>query len=219
MAKSGYFPFLPFPCLLSAGPGPAWWCIAGADNGMTALMKKLCRKLFPVPLSNGGLFTLLILNLMFSGPLHGTYNQYTTDQKDVRSFYIEGVFKRYSKGRNAGDPQLIIVSDGETYPMAFWDKYNMHISREEIEQYLGEVFMIEYIKGPRQWFWAQNQPYAITLKDGRQILNVDREEYIDVIWRIKSINVIDILAIPAFMLASLILTVLTVLSRLRHRGE
>ena len=54
-------------------------------------MKKLLRKLFPVPLTNGGLFGLLILNLMFSGLLHNAYNRYTTDKKDVRSFYIEAL--------------------------------------------------------------------------------------------------------------------------------
>ena len=82
MAKSGCFPFLllSFPCLLSAGPGPAWF-IAGADNGMTALMKKLCRKLFPVPLSNGGLFTLLILNLMASGSILESHDKFTIDIK------------------------------------------------------------------------------------------------------------------------------------------
>ena len=145
-------------------------------------MKKLLRKLFPVPLTNGGLFTLLILNLMASGPLLESHDKFTTDRKNVRSFYVEGVFKRYSKGYQGAHRKLIIASGGETYPMTFWDKYTMDISREEIEQYLGEVFMIEYIKGPRQWFWAENQPYAITLKDGRQILNVAREEYIGVIW-------------------------------------
>ena len=218
MAKSGCFLFLPFPCLLSAGPGPARF-IAGADNGMTAPMKKLLRKLFPVPLSNGGLFTLLLVNLMASGPLYYSYDKFATDQKDVRSFYIEGVFKRYSKGYKGDHRKLIIATGGETYPMTFWDKYSYHITREETEQYLGEVFMIEYIKGPREWFWAQNRPYTITLKDGRQILNVAREEYIGVIWNVLRIDCFKILAIPAFMLASLILTVLTMLSRLRHRGE
>ena len=218
MAKSGHFPLFPFLCLLSAGPGPARF-IAGADNGMTALMKKLLRKLFPVPLSNGGLFTLLLINSMWSGSLYYSYDKFTTDQKDVRSFYIEGVFKRYSKGYKGDGSKLIISSGSETYAIAFSDKYNIDITREEIEQYLGEVFMIEYIKGPSEWFWAQNRPYTITLKDGRQILNVAREEYIDWIWGIRYINYINILAIPAFMLASLILTVLTVLSRLRHRGE
>ena len=186
---------------------------------MTALMKKLFRKLFPVPLSNGGLFTLLLVNLIASDPLHYSYDKFTTDQKDVRSFYIEGVFKRYSKGHKGSHRKLMIASGGETYPMTFWDKYSYHITRQEIEQYLGEVFMIEYIKGPREWFWAQNRPYSIILKDGRQILNVDREEYIGVIWNVLRIDRFKILAIPAFMLASLILTVLTVLSRLRHRGK
>ena len=79
--------------------------------------------------------------------------------------------------------------------------------------------MIEYIKGPREWFWAQNRPYSITLKDGRQILNVDREEYIDTIWDVLYIDYIAILTVSAFMLASLIMIVLTVLSRLRNRGE
>ena len=79
--------------------------------------------------------------------------------------------------------------------------------------------MIEYIKGPREWFWAQNQPYSIILKDGRQILNVDREEYIDWIWTTRRIDHITILTVSAFMLASLIMIVLTVLSRLRNRGE
>ena len=115
---------------------------------------------------------------------------------------------------------MIIASGGETYSITFWDKYSSHITREEIEQYLGEVFMIEYIKGAREWFWAENLPYAITLKDGRQILNVDREEYIDWIWRIDDpILVIFALTFSTFMLTSLILTVLTVLSRLRNRGE
>ena len=182
-------------------------------------MKKLLRKLFPVPLTNGGLFGLLLMNFMVAGYLLNSYDTFTTDQKDVRSFYIEGVFKRYSRGHKGDHRKLIIASGGETYPITFWDKYSSHITREEIKQYLGEVFMIEYIKGPKEWFWAQNHPYSITLKDGRQILNVDREEYIDWIWRISSINVIEILAIPTFMLASLILTVLTVLSRLRNRGE
>ena len=183
-------------------------------------MKKLLRKLFPVPLSNGTLFGLLILNLMFSGPLHGTYNRYTTDKKDVRSFYIEGVFERYSRGHKGSSRKLIIASGSETYPITFSDKYSSHITREEIEQYLGEVFMIEYIKGPREWFWAEKLPYVITLKDGRQILNVDREEYIDWIWRIDDpILVIFALTFSTFMLTSLILTVLTVLSRLRNRGE
>ena len=112
----------------------------------------------------------------------------------------------------------MIVSDGETYPITLWDKYTMDISREEVEQYLGEVFMIEYIKGPRELFWAQNRPYSITLKDGRQILNVDREEYIDTIWDVLRIDYITILTVSAFMLASLIMIVLTVLSRLRNRG-
>ena len=181
-------------------------------------MKKLLRKLFPVPLSNGGIFTLLLMNLAFSGLLLYSYDKFTTDQEDVHSFYIEGVFKRYSKGYQGDHRRLIIASGGETYAMTFWDKYSSHITREEIEQYLGKVFMIEYIKGPREWFWAQNQPYSILLKDGRQVLKVDREEYIDWIWGVKYINYINILAMPAFMLASLTLTVLTVLSRLRNRG-
>ena len=179
-------------------------------------MKKLLRKLFPVPLTNGGLFVLLILNLMFSGPLHNTYNRYTTDKKDVRSFYIEGVFERYRKGYKSIPSALIIASGEKTHIIAFSDKYNMHIRREEIEQYLGEVFMIEYIKGAS----ARNRPYYITLKDGRQILNVDREEYIDFMWRIDPIHVIYVLTLSTtLMLASLILTVLTILSRLRNRGE
>ena len=150
----------------------------------------------------------------------GTYNRYTTDKKDVRSFYIEGVFERYSRGHRGSHRKLIIASGGETYSITFWDKYSSHITREEIEQYLGEVFMIEYIKGAREWFWAENLPYAITLKDGRQILNVDREEYINWIWRIDDpILVIFALTFSTFMLTSLILTVLTVLSRLRNRGE
>ena len=183
-------------------------------------MKKLLRKLFPVPLTNSGLFGLLILNLMFSGPIHGAYNRYTTDKKDVRSFYIEGVFERYSK-RYKNSPSALIIASGEkTYTIVVSDKYNMHIGREETEQYLGEVFMIEYIKGPKEWFWAKNRPYSITLKDGKQILNVDREEYIDWMWRVDDpILVIFALALSTFMLTSLILTVLTVLSRLRNRGE
>ena len=163
-------------------------------------MKKLLRKLFPVPLTNGGLFSLLILNLMFSGPLHKIYNRYTTDKKDVRSFYIEGVFERYNRGYRGSDRKLIIASGEKTYTIVFSDKYNMHIGREEIEQYLGEIFMIEYIKGPREWFWAEKLPYAITLKDGRQILNVDREEYIDWRWRIRSNHIIVILTLSTFML-------------------
>ena len=181
-------------------------------------MKKLLRKLFPVPLSNGGLFTLLLMNCMCSGPLLQSHNKFTTDQKDVRSFYIEGVFKRYSRGYKGSHRKLIIASGGETYPMTFWDKHTRDISREEIKQYLGEVFMIEYIKGPKEWFWAQNRPYSITLKDGRQILKVDREEYIGTIWNVLRIDHITILTVSAFMLASLILIVLTVLSRLRNRG-
>ena len=181
-------------------------------------MKKLLRKLFPVPLSNGGLFVLLLMNCMCSGSLHSSYDKFKTDQKDVRSFYVEGVFKRYSAAHKGSHPKLIIVSDGETYPITLWDKYTMDISREEVEQYLGEVFMIEYIKGPKELFWAQNRPYSITLKDGRQILNVDREEYIDVIWDVLRIDYITILTVSAFMLTSLILTALTILSRLRNRG-
>ena len=182
-------------------------------------MKKLFRKLFPVPLSNGGLFTLLILNLMSSSLLHNAYNRYTTDKKDVCSFYIEGVFERYSRGHRGSNRKLIIASGEKTYTIVFSDKYNRHIRREEIEQYLGEVFMIEYIKGPREWFWAQNYPYSITLKDGRQILKIDREEYIDWRWGIRYNHIIVILTVSTFMLTSLILTVLTILSRLRNRGE
>ena len=153
--------------------------------------------------------------------VYGTaVNRYTTDKKDVRSFYIEGVFERYSRGHRGSNRKLIIASGEKTYTIVFSDKYNRHIRREEIEQYLGEVFMIEYIKGPREWFWAQNWPYSITLKDGRQILKVDIEEYIDWIWRIDDpILVIFDLTFLTFMLTSLILTVLTVLSRLRNRGE
>ena len=95
----------------------------------------------------------------------------------------------------------------------------MDITREEIEQYLGEVFMIEYIKGPMEWFWAQNRPYSITLKDGRQVLKVDREEYINTIWGSDPSTILNILAIPPIMLVSLILTVLTVFLRLRNKGE
>ena len=181
-------------------------------------MKKLLRKLFPVPLTNGGLFGLLLLNFMFAGYLLNSYDTFTTDQKDVRSFYIEGVFKRYSRGYKGSHRKLIIASGGETYPITFWDKYSSHITREEIKQYLGEVFMIEYIKGPKEWFWAQNHPYSITLKDGRQILNVDREEYIDWVRTARRIDHITILTVSAFILASLIMIVLTVLSRLRNRG-
>ena len=115
-------------------------------------MKKLLRKLFPVPLTNGGLFVLLLMNCMCSGQLHRSYDKFTTDQKDVRSFYVEGVFKRYSKGYKGSHRKLIIASGGETYPMTFWDRHTYDISREEIKQYLGEVFMIEYIKGPRELF-------------------------------------------------------------------
>ena len=182
-------------------------------------MKKLLRKLFPVPLTNGGLFVLLLMNGMCSGQLHRSYDKFTTDQKDVRSFYVEGIFKRYSPAYKGSHSKLIIVSDGETYPMTFWDRHTYDISREEIKQYLGEVFMIEYIKGPKEWFWAQNRPYSITLKDGRQILNVDREEYIGTIWNVLRIDYITILTVSAFMLASLIMIVLTVLSRFRNRGE
>ena len=182
------------------------------------MMKKLLRKLFPVPLTNGGLFVLLLMNGMCSGQLHRSYDKLITDQKDVPSFYVEGVFKRYSKGHKGSHRKLIIASGGETYPMTFWDRHTYDISREEIKQYLGEVFMIEYIKGPREWFWAQNRPYSITLKDGRQILNVDREEYIGTIWNVLRIDHITILTVSAFMLASLIMIVLTVLSRLRNRG-
>ena len=182
-------------------------------------MKKLLRKLFPVPLTNSGLFGLLILNLMFSGPLYRTYDKLTTDQKDVRSFYVEGVFKEYIKGHKGSHRKLLIASDDETYHITFWDKYSSDITREEIKKYLGEVFMIEYIKGPKELFWAPNEPYSITLKDGRQILNVDREEYINWIWTARRFERIVMLAVSTFMLISLILTVLTVLSRLRNRGE
>ena len=174
-------------------------------------------------MTNGGLFVLLLMNFICGGLLHKSYNKLITDPKDVeRSFYVEGVFKEYIKGHQGSSRKLLIASDGETYLMNFWDKYSSHITREEIEQYLGEVFMIEYIKGPREWFWtdwAEKLPYAITLKDGRQILNVDREEYIDWIWTGGRIEHIIILAASAFMLHSLIMIVLTVLSRLRNRGE
>ena len=185
-------------------------------------MKKLLRKLFPVPLTNGGLFVLLLMNSMCSSPLLQIHYKFTTDQKDVRSFYVEGVFKEYIKGDKSSYRKLLIASDGETYAITFWDKYSSHITREEIKQYLGEVFIIEYIKGPREWFWAdwaKKLPYSITLKDGRQILNVDREEYIDWIWTVRRIDHITILIVSAFMLASLIMILLTVLSRLRNRGE
>ena len=185
-------------------------------------MKKLLRKLFPVPLSNGEIFVLLLMNFICSGLLHEGYDKLTTDQKDVRSFYVEGVFKEYIKGHKGGDSNLLIASGDKTYNIAFSDKYNMHIRREGIEQYLGEVFMIEYIKGPRPWFWtdwASNRPYSITLKEGRQILNADREEYIDWIWTARRFERIFILTVSAFMLHSLIQIVLTVLSRLRNRGE
>ena len=183
------------------------------------MMKKLLRKLFPVPLTNGALFALLLMNFMCSGLLHKSYDKFTTDQKDVRSFYVEGFFKEYKKGGRGSPRKLLIASDGETYFMTFWDRHTYDISREEIKQYLGEVFMIEYIKGPREWFWpdlADNRPYSITLKDGRQILNVDREEYIGTIWDVLRIDYIIILTVSAFMLASLIMIVLTVLSRLRN---
>ena len=182
-------------------------------------MKKLLRKLFPAPLTNGSLFVLLIMNCMCSSQIYRSYDKFTTDQKDVRSFYVEGVFKRYSPAYKGSHPKLMIVSDGETYPITLWDKYTMDISREEIEQYLGEVFMIEYIKGPRELFWAQNHPYFIKLKDGRQILNVDRKEYIGTIWNVWRIDHITVLTVSAFMFHSLIMIVLTVLSRLRNRGE
>ena len=144
-------------------------------------MKKLLRKLFPVPLTNGGLFALLLMNFICSGLLHKSYDKLITDQKDVCSFYVEGIFKEYIKGHKGSHRKLIIASNGETYRMTFWDKYSSCITREEIKQYLGEIF-IEYIKGPKEWFWtdwAKKLPYAIILKDGRQILNVDREEYIN----------------------------------------
>ena len=163
-------------------------------------MKKLLRKLFPVPLTNGGLFVLLLMNFIVSGQLHRSYDKLITDPKDVRSFYVEGVFKRYSKGYKGSHPKLMIASDGETYPITLWDKYTMDISREEIEQYLGKVFMIEYIKSPRKLFWTQSCPYSITLKDGRQILNVDREDYIGVVWNVRRIDHITILTGSAFML-------------------
>ena len=183
-------------------------------------MKKLLRKLFPVPLTNGGLFALLLMNFMCSGLLYKSYDKLTTDPKDVeRSFYVEGVFKEYIKGHKGSSRKLLIASDGETYFIDFWDKYSSHITREEVEQYLGEVFMIEYIKGPKEWLWALNRPYSITLKDGRQILNVDREEYIHWVWTGGRIEQIIILTVSAFMLASLIQIVLTVLSKLRNRGE
>ena len=163
-------------------------------------MKKLLRKLFPVPLTNGGLFALLILNFIWSGLLSQTYYKLTTDQKDVRSFYVEGVFKKYIKGHKGSSRKLRIASDDETYHITFSDKYASDITREEIKQYLGEVFMIEYIKGPKELFWAQNRPYSITLKDGRQILNVDREEYINWIWTARRFERIVMLAVSAFML-------------------
>ena len=183
------------------------------------MMKKLLRKLFPVPLTNGGLFALLLINCMCSGQIYRSYDKLTTDQKDVRSFYVEGVFKEYIRSNNGSHRKLIIASGGKTYPMTFWDRHTYDISREEIEQYLGEVFMIEYIKGPKELFWAQNRPYSIILKDGRQILNVDREEYIGTIWNVLRIDHITILTVSAYMLVSLIMIVLTVLSRLRNRGE
>ena len=182
-------------------------------------MKKLLRKLFPVPLTNGGLFVLLLMNCMCSGPLHSSYNRLITDPKDVvRSFYVEGVFERYNKRYKTSPSTLIIASGEKTYTIVVSDKYHRHI-RKEHKQYLGEVFMIEYIKGPKEWFWSENRPYSITLKDGRQILNVDREEYIDWVWTGGRIDHITILTVSAFMLASLIMIVLTVLSRLRNRGE
>ena len=62
-------------------------------------MKKLLRKLFPVPLSNGSLFVLLIMNFICSGLLFKSYDRLITDPKDVeRSFYVEGVFKEYIRG-------------------------------------------------------------------------------------------------------------------------
>ena len=181
-------------------------------------MKKLFRKLFPVPLSNGGIFGVLILNFMFIGPLHSSYNRLTTDQKDVRSFYVEGVLKRYNKGHQTIPSSLTIASGDKTFTIVVSDKYHRHIRKEikqYLKQYLGEVFMIKYIKGPK----AKKKPYSITLKDGRQILNVDREEYIDWVWTARRIHHITILTVSAFMLASLIQIVLTVLSRLRNRGE
>ena len=184
------------------------------------MMKKLLRKLFPVPLSNGSLFVLLIMNFICSGLLFKSYDRLITDTKDVeRSFYVEGVFKEYIRGYQGSPRKLLIVSDGKTYRITFRGRHTSDISREEIEQYLGEIFMIEYIKGPREWFWADwadKLPYAITLKDGRQILNVDREEYIDWVWTVRRIDYIVILIVSVFMLASLIIIVLTVLSRLRN---
>ena len=177
-------------------------------------MKKLLRKLFPAPLTNGEIFVLLIMNFICGGLLHKSYDRLITDQKDVRSFYVEGVFKEYIRGYQRSPRRLVIASDGKTYGMAFLGEYSFHITRKEIEQYLGEVFMIEYIKGPRPWFWtdwAEKLPYAITLKDGRQILNVDREEYIDWVWTTRRIDHIIILIVSTFMLHSLIMTVLTVL--------
>ena len=179
-------------------------------------MKKLLRKLFPVPLTNGGIFGLLILNFIFSGPLHSTYGKLITDQKDVRSFYVEGVFERYNKSHQRSPSTLTIASGDNTYTIAVPDKYHRHI-RKENKQYLGEVFMIEYIKGPKEWFWAENRPYSITLKDGRQILKVDREEYIDWVWTARRFERIFMLAVLALMLHSLIMIVLTVLLRLRNR--
>ena len=182
-------------------------------------MKKLLRQLFPAPLTNGSLFVLLIMNCMCSGQIYRSYDRFITDPKDVRSFYIEGIFKEYIRGYQGSPRSLIIASGSETYSMSFGDKYSSRITREEIKQYLGEVFMIEYIKGPKEWLWGPNRPYSVTLKDGRQILNVDREEYIDWVWTGGRIDYIIILAASAFMLHSLITIVLTVLSRLRNRGE
>ena len=182
-------------------------------------MKKLLHKLFPAPLSYGALFALLLLNFMFTGLLLESYDKFTTDQKDVRSFYIEGVFERYSPSHQGSHRKLVIASGGKTYFMTFWDRHTMDITREEIEQYLGEVFIIEYIKGPMKWFPAPNQPYAITLKDGRQVLKVDREKYISTIWDVRKIDYIIVLAVSTFMLVSLILTVLTVFLRLRNKEK
>ena len=95
-------------------------------------MKKLLRKLFPVPLTNGGIFALLILNFMFSGPLHSSYGRLMIDPKNaVRSFYVEGVFKRYNRGYRGSDRKLIIASGEKTYTIVFSDKYNMHIGRQQ----------------------------------------------------------------------------------------
>ena len=91
-------------------------------------MKKLLRKLCPVPLTNGGIFGLLILNFMFIGPLHKSYNTLITDPKDVvRSFYVEGVFKGYNKRHQTSPSTLIIASGDKTYTIVVSDKYHRHI--------------------------------------------------------------------------------------------